>query len=104
MTGNAKAGGQDATSPAPCLPGTWPERARQLQRLLDKFAEAKARATREHAAAYLAAEGPGLQREQAAKLAACNSVLAADYAKAEIEAYRLLIDAERLAGLQEPPL
>jgi hypothetical protein len=84
---------------ADALPDSWEERADDLLHLLIGAAIAKGLAARAHAQAWLAADGPAVQREQVARLAASGAVLAADTAKARVEAYRLLLDATRLADL-----
>ena len=72
---------------------TWDEQAGELLGLQLAAAIAKGVAVRTHAQAYLAADGPGVQQEQVARLAAAGAVLAADVARARVEAYRLIIDA-----------
>lgn len=87
-----------AAHPA-ALPDTWEDRADELQGLLVLAAIAKGVAVRAHAQAWLAGSGPAVQRDQQARLAGSGAQLAAEVAKARVEAYRLLIDAERLAAL-----
>ncbi len=86
-------GSPPAASPAGgLLPVTWEERAAKLARLLTDLADARTYAVVLHAKAYLDAEGPGVAREQVAKLAAAEAQKAAGHIQAEVEAYRLLLD------------
>lgn len=78
----------------PSLPRTWDERAAKLGSLIYALGRAKMAATETHARAYLAEQGPAEQRTQAGKLAAAEAQLGADRARADLEAYRLLVNAE----------
>jgi hypothetical protein len=73
------------------LPATWEDRAAELHRLLCGVSHAKATHTETHAKAYLEADGPETRREQTARLAAARSQLLLDEARAELEAFRLLL-------------
>lgn len=81
------------------LPATWEQRADKLERLMRAHARARSAHTRAHARAYLDATGPAPEREQAARLAAADLAEQADYARAELDAYRLLLDAAREESL-----
>lgn len=83
------------TSPVGGLPVSWEERAAELARRMTVLADAKMRATVVHAEAYLDADGPATLRDQVARLAAASAQQDAAYAQAELECYRLLLDAAR---------
>lgn len=94
--------GQDSTRRTPVdrftLAASWPERAAKLERLMGRLAAARARAAEDYATAWLAAEGTDKRREQTARLATVDAQLAADDARAELEAYRLVLDAAAREG------
>jgi hypothetical protein len=76
------------------LPGTPEGRALTLAVLLDDLADARAYATVVYADAWLSAEGIAEARTQTAKLAAAAATLAADRARAAVDAYRLMLPPE----------
>lgn len=97
MTAPQAASSPAAASPAAgpvAFPSTWVGRAELLKAYQMTLADARAEAVKVHAEAYLAHEGPGLERDQAARLAAAEHRRHADYAQADLDAYRLLLDVE----------
>jgi hypothetical protein len=78
----------------PVLPDPPHGRALILAVLLDDLADARAYATIVYADAWLSAEGIAEARTQTAKLAAAAATLAADRARAAVDAYRLMLPPE----------
>lgn len=87
----------------PGMPISWADVVDELLGLRISAAIAKGVAVREHAQAWLAADGTAQQREQVAKLAASGAVLAADTARARVDVFTLLIDSRRLDTLGGGP-
>jgi hypothetical protein len=78
----------------PALPDNPWSRAQILAVLLDDLADARAYATIVYADAWLSAEGIAEARTQTAKLAAAAATLAADRARAAVDAFRLMLPPE----------
>jgi len=80
--------------PMPGMAGPGSDRALTLAVLLDDLADARAYATIVYADAWLSAEGIAEARTQTAKLAAAAATLAADRARAAVDAFRLMLPPE----------